>query len=179
MMETQVELIERTLDVTRVGCKFSRVKSVGRQSFRGRAARAIAHSKVGHASTTDGLTDDQLIQRAIAAAQVKVPPTLSFPGEIVSNDGRDSEIDHMTESDLRDWTRQILRSIQQDKPAVAIELEVSRVHETVDLRNSNGGQTHFTRGWLEVEAWVERHAAGEVLVTLDDFATAQRRQSAQ
>ena len=75
-MDKQVELIERNLDVTRVGCKFSRVKSIERQSYRGRAARVIANGKVGHASTTDGLSDDQLVQRASEMAHVNVPKTL-------------------------------------------------------------------------------------------------------
>ena len=85
-MDKQVELIERNLDVTRVGCKFSRVKSIERQSYRGRAARVIANGKAGHASTTDGLTDDQLVQRASEMAHVTVPKSLSFPAEIIIRD---------------------------------------------------------------------------------------------
>ena len=72
-MDKQIEFIERNLDVTRVGCKFSRVKSIERQSYRGRAARVIANGKAGHASTTDGLSDDQLIERASEMARVNVP----------------------------------------------------------------------------------------------------------
>src|SRR5512145_1176838 len=85
-MDKQTELIERNLDVTRVGCKFSRVKSIERQSYRGRAARVIVNGKAGHASTTDGLSDDQLVQRASEAARVNVPKTLSFPSDIVVDD---------------------------------------------------------------------------------------------
>jgi predicted Zn-dependent protease len=83
-MNKQIELIERNLDVTRLGCKFSRVKSIERQSYHGRAARVIANGKAGHASTTDGLSDDQLVRRASEMARVNVPKTLSFPSEIVA-----------------------------------------------------------------------------------------------
>ncbi len=206
-MDKQIELIERNLDVTRVGCKFSRVKSIERQSYRGRAARVIAAGKVGHTSTTDGLSDDQLIQRATAGAQVKVPATLAFPGKIVdtrhcehpersvaeSKEAKQSPdragdcfvglrpprndvapmVDDLTESDLGDWTRQMLSVMRQHNPHLAIELNVSRIHETIDLHNSNGGEAHLSRAWLEAETWIERHAAGEVLVALDRFATTQ------
>ena len=172
-MDKQVELIERNLNVTRVGCKFSRVKSIERQSYRGRAARVIAGGKVGHSSTTDGLTDDQLIQRATASAQVNVPATLSFPGQLSTSDQSHSAVDALTESDLRDWTRQMLSAMRQHNPHLAIELNVSRVNETIDLHNSNGGAAHLSRSWLEAETWIERHADGEVLVALDRFATTQ------
>jgi predicted Zn-dependent protease len=199
-MDKQIELIERHLNVTRVGCKFSRVKSIERQSYYGRAARVITDSKVGHAGTTDGLTDDQLIQRASEMAHVNVPKTLSFPSEIVIHDrhceeapGRRSNlpldqgiaslgsarndggltVDQLTDADLRDWTRQLLRTMRQHNPHLAIELNVSRIKEDVALRNTNGGEAHLSRAWLQAEAWVERHADGEILVALDRFATAQ------
>jgi predicted Zn-dependent protease len=207
-MDKQIELIERHLDVTRVGCKFSRVKSIERQSYRGRAARVIVNGKAGHASTTDGLSDDQLIQRASELAHVNVPKTLSFPGEITTDNRHCEErclrrsnlpldreiashpstplrsaqdarndggltVDQLTDADLRDWTRQMLRGMRQHNPHLAIELNVSRVNETIDLRNSNGGEAHLSRAWLQAEAWIERHADGEVLVALDRFATAQ------
>jgi PmbA protein len=172
-MEKQIELIERNLDVTRVGCKFSRVKSIEQQSYRGRAARVIANGKVGHSSTTDGLTDDQLVQRATASAQVNVPTTLVFPGQLNTSDQAHSAVDALTESDLRDWTRQMLSVMRQHNPHLAIELNVSRVNETIDLHNSNGGEAHLSRSWLEAETWIERHADGEVLVALDRFATTQ------
>jgi predicted Zn-dependent protease len=172
-MDKQIELVERNLDVTRVGCKFSRVKSIERQSYRGRAARVIADGKVGHSSTTDGLSDDQLVERATTSAQVKVPTTLAFPGQLTTSDQAHSAVDDLTESDLRDWTRQMLSVIRQHNPHLAIELNVSRVNETIDLHNSNGGEAHLSRAWLEAETWIERHEAGEVLVALDRFATAQ------
>jgi predicted Zn-dependent protease len=172
-MEKQIELIERHLDVTRVGCKFSRVKSLERQSYRGRAARVIADGKAGHASTTDGLTDDQLVQRASEMAHVNVPKTLSFPGESVTQQQASSDVDQLTDTDLRDWTRQMLPTMRQHNPHLAIELNVSRIKEDVTLRNTNGGEVHLSRSWLEAETWIERHADGEVLVALDRFATAQ------
>ncbi|HSQ05866.1 MAG TPA: hypothetical protein VLN59_17640, partial [Burkholderiales bacterium] len=172
-MEKQVELIERNLDVTRVGCKFSRVKSIERQSYRGRAARVIANGKAGHASTTDGLSDDQLAQRAGEMAYVTVPKTLSFPRELIMSQQASSDVDQLTEADLRDWTRQLLHAMRQDNPHVAIELNVSRIKEDVALRNTNGGEAHLSRSWLEAETWIERHADGEVLVAVDRFATAQ------
>jgi len=172
-VDKQIELIERNLDVTRVGCKFSRVKAIERQSYRGRAARVIAAGKVGHSSTTDGLTEDQLVERATASAQVNVPATLAFPGQLNTSDQAHSAVDALTESDLRDWTRQMLSVMRQHNPHLAIELNVSRVNETIDLRNSNGGEAHLSRSWLEAETWIERHADGEVLVALDRFATTQ------
>jgi predicted Zn-dependent protease len=172
-MDQQVELIERHLDVTRVGCKFSRVKSIERQSYHGRAARVIANGKAGHASTTDGLTDDQLVQRANEMAQVNVPKTLSFPGESVTQQPAPSNVDRFTDNDLRDWTRQMLRTMRQNNPHLTIELNVSRIKEDVNLRNTNGGEAHLSRSWLEAETWIERHADGEVLVALDRYATAQ------
>ncbi len=92
-METQTELIERNLSVTRVGCKYSRVKAIEQQTFRGRAARAVAHGKVGHASTTDGLTNDQLIARAIETAQVDAPANLVFPETVTSGTTPDPGVD--------------------------------------------------------------------------------------
>ncbi len=172
-MDRQIELIERNLDVTRVGCKFSRVKSIERQSYRGRAARVIANGKAGHASTTDGLTDDQLVQRADELAHVSVPKTLSFPSELITHPQASSEMDHLTDADLRDWTRQMLRAMRQNNPHLAIELNVSRIKEDVALRNTNGGEAYLSRSWLEAETWIERHEEGEVLVALDRFATAQ------
>ncbi|NTU63151.1 MAG: hypothetical protein HGB05_07065, partial [Chloroflexi bacterium] len=172
-MNKQIELIERNLDVTRVGCKFSRVKSIERQSYRGRAARVIANGKAGHAGTTDGLSDDQLVQRANDMAHVNVPQTLSFPSEFFTSPQAPSTVDQLTDMDLRDWTRQMLSIMQQHNPHLAIELNVSRVNETIDLHNSNGGEAHLSRSWLEAETWIERHADGEVLVALDRFATAQ------
>jgi PmbA protein len=172
-MDKQVELVERNLDVTRVGCKFSRVKSIERQSYHGRAARVIANGQVGHASTTDGLTDDQLIQRASDMAHVTVPKTLLFPSELITSDRASSDVDQLTDTDLRDWTRQMLRVMRQNNPHLAIELNVSRIKEDVSLHNTNGGEAHLSRSWLEAETWVERHEDGEVLVALDRFATAQ------
>ncbi len=172
-MDKQIELIERNLDVTRVGCKFSRVKSIERQSYRGRAARIIANGKAGHASTTDGLSDDQLVQRAGEMAHVTVPKTLAFPSETVIQHQIPSDIDQFTDNDLRDWTRQMLRTMRQNNPHLAIELNVSRIKEDVALHNTNGGEAHLSRSWLEAEAWIERHEGGEVLVALDRFATAQ------
>src|SRR5512134_2091290 len=99
-MDKQIELIERNLDVTRVGCKFSRVKSIERQSYHGRAARVIAQGKAGHASTTDGLSDDQLVQRAVEMAHVSVPKTLSFPSEFITSQHAASEVDLFTDADL-------------------------------------------------------------------------------
>ena len=172
-MYKQVELIERNLDVTRVGCKFSRLKSIERQSYHGRAARVIANGKAGHASTTDGLSDDQLVQRASEMAHVHVPKTLSFPAESVNHQPTSSDVDQLADNDLRDWTRQMLRTMRQNNPHLAIELNVSRIREDVALRNTNGGEAHLSRSWLEAETWIERHADGEVLVALDRFATAQ------
>jgi PmbA protein len=172
-MDKQVELVERNLDVTRVGCKFSRVKSIERQSYHGRAARVIANGQVGHASTTDGLTDDQLIQRARDMAHVTVPKTLLFPSELITSDRAFSDVDQLTDTDLRDWTRQMLRVMRQNSPHLAIELNVSRIKEDVSLHNTNGGEAHLSRSWLEAETWIERHEDGEVLVALDRFATAQ------
>ncbi|CAG0934420.1 PmbA protein [Thermoflexales bacterium] len=172
-MDKQTELIERNLDVTRVGCKFSRVKSIERQSYRGRAARVIANGQAGHASTTDGLTDDQLVQRASEMAHVTVPKTLSFPSELITSNPVPSTVDQLTDMDLRDWTRQMLRVMRQHNPHLAIELNVSRIKEDVSLHNSNGGEAYLSRSWLEAEAWIERHEDGEVLVALDRFATAQ------
>jgi predicted Zn-dependent protease len=172
-MDKQIELIERNLDVTRVGCKFSRVKSIEWQNYHGRAARVIANGKAGHASTTDGLTDDQLVQRASETACVNVPKTLLFPSELIANAQSSSAADQLTESDLRDWTRQMLRVMRQNNPHLAIELNVSRIKEDVALRNTNGGEAHLSRSWLEAETWIERHEDGEVLVALDRFATAQ------
>src|SRR5512139_1865839 len=172
-MDKQVELIERNLDVTRVGCKFSRVKSIERQNYRGRAARVIANGKAGHASTTDGLTNDQLVQRASEMAHVNVPKTLSFPDEFITQQQASSEVDQLTDMDLRDWTRQMLRTMRQNNPHLVIELNVSRIKEDVDLHNTNGGEAHLSRSWLEAETWIERHADGEVLVALDRFTTAQ------
>jgi predicted Zn-dependent protease len=172
-MEKQIELIERNLDVTRVGCKFSRVKSIERQRYRRRAARVIANGKAGHASTTAGLTDDQLVQRASEMAHVNVPKTLSFPGESVTHQQISSDVDQFTDNDLCDWTRQLLRVMRHHTPHLAIELNVSRISETIDLRNSNGGAAHLSRSWLEAETWIERHEGGEVLVALDRLATAQ------
>ncbi len=172
-MEKQVELIERNLDVTRVGCKFSRVKSIERQNYHGRAARVITQGQAGHASTTDGLSDDQLVQRASEMAQVRVPKTLAFPGEIVASQPIRSTIDGLTETDLRDWTSQMLSVMRQHNPHLAIELNVSRIKENVALRNTNGGEAQLARSWLEAETWIERHEDGEVLVALDRFATAE------
>ena len=172
-MDKQIELIERNLDVTRVGCKFSRVKSIERQSYRGRAARVIRHGKAGHASTTDGLTDDQLIQRASEMAHVTVPQTLTLPSECFTHQPISSDVEQFTDNDLRDWTRQMLRTMRHNNPHLAIELNVSRIKEDVSLRNSNGGEAQLSRSWLQAEAWIERHANGEVLVALDRFATAQ------
>jgi predicted Zn-dependent protease len=172
-MDKQVELIERNLDVTRVGCKFSRVKSIERQSYHGRAARVIANGKAGHASATDGLTDDQLVKRASEMAHVTVPKTLSFPNEFITHHQASSDVDQLTDTDLRDWTRQTLRTMRQNNPHLAIELNVSRIKEDVALHNTNGGEAHLSRSWLEAETWIERHEDGEVLVALDRFATAQ------
>jgi predicted Zn-dependent protease len=172
-MDKQVELIERNLDVTRVGCKFSRVKSIERQSYHGRAARVIANGKAGHASTTDGLTDNQLMKRASEMAHVTVPKTLSFPNEFITHHQASSDVDQLTDTDLRDWTRQTLRTMRQNNPHLAIELNVSRIKEDVALHNTNGGEAHLSRSWLEAETWIERHEDGEVLVALDRFATAQ------
>jgi predicted Zn-dependent protease len=172
-MEKQIEFIERNLDVTRVGCKFSRVKSIDRQSYRGRAARVIVNGKAGHASTTDGLTDDQLVLRAGEMAHVNVPKTLSFPGESIIHQLASSDVYQLTDTDLRDWTRQLLRTMRQSNPHLAIELNVSRIKENVDLHNTNGGEAHLSRSWLEAETWIERHEDGEVLVALDRFTTAQ------
>ncbi len=172
-MDKQIELIERDLDVTRVGCKFSRVKSLERQTYHGRAARVIANGKAGHASTTDGLTDDQLVQRAGEMARVAVPKTLSFPGELITGQPASSDVDQLTDSDLRDWVRQMLRTLRQNNPHLAIELNASRIKEDVSLRNTNGGEAHLSRSWLEAESWIERHEDGEVLVAVDRFATTQ------
>jgi predicted Zn-dependent protease len=172
-MDKQIELIERNLDVTRVGCKFSRVKSIERQSYRGGAARVIVNGKAGHASTTDGLSDDQLVQRASEAAHVNVPNNLSFPSESVIHHQTSSDVDQLSDTDLRDWTRQMLRTMRQHNPHLAIELNVNRVTERIALRNSNGGEAYLSRSRLETEAWIERHENGEVLVALDRFTTAQ------
>src|SRR3990172_5558857 len=85
----QVELSERTLNVTRVGCKFSRVKSIEQQHFRGRAARAVVGGRLGGArpapaETPPGLRDDNLARRAIGAARVGAPTRLAFPASQVS-----------------------------------------------------------------------------------------------
>jgi predicted Zn-dependent protease len=172
-METQTELIERNLSVTRVSCKYSRVKAIEQQTFRGRAARAVAYGKVGHASTTDGLTNHQLIERAIETAQVDAPANLIFPGVVTANATSDSTLMQLTEIDLRDLARQMMRTIKRNQPDIAIELELRRLHESVEVHNSNGGEAQLTRTWLEGEAWVERHAGDDVLVALDNFSTAQ------
>jgi PmbA protein len=172
-MTTQTELIERNLNVTRVGCKFNRVKALEQQSFRGRAARVIAHHRLGHASTTDGLSDDDLIKRAVDAAQVEAPNGVAFPTAILSSEPTDPALSQLTESDLRDMARSIIHTIKRNQPGIAVELELRRVCETIDLHNTNGGAAHLAHAWLEGEAWVERHTAADVLVVLDRFSTAR------
>lgn len=172
-MDIQTELIERNLSVTRVGCKFSRVKAIEQQTFRGRAARAVAHGKVGHASTTDGLSDDQLIARAIETAHVDAPANLVFPETTLSSTAPDASLTELTEIDLRDLARQMMRTIKRTQPDITIELELRRLNETVEVRNSNGGRAQLAHTWLEGEAWVERHAGDDVLVALDNFSTAR------
>ena len=173
---TQVELIDRTIEVTRVGCKFSRVRSIEQQSFRGRAARAVVGGKLGHASSAGGdhgLSEDRLIHRAMEAAQVDVPASLSFPGSVISITQADPILSQMSESDLRDVAEDILRIISRGQPGVAIELEVRRVREFTGLRNSNGGQVNLSHVWLEGEAWVERHLRDDVFVVSDSFTSAR------
>ncbi len=138
-METQTELIERNLSVTRVGCRYSRVKTIEQQTFRGRAARAITRGKVGHASTTDGLSNDQLIKRAIKTAQVDAPANLIFPVTVTPGVVPDLVLEQLSEIELRDLARQMMRTIKRNRPDIAIELELRRLRETVDLHNSNGG----------------------------------------
>jgi PmbA protein len=171
-MEKQIELIERNLEVTRVGCKFNRVKAIEQQSFRGRAARAIANGRLGYMSTTDGLADDDLIKRATANARVAAPPALVFPNAIITSESIDPALARLTGTQLRDIARQIIRTIKGNKPDLSIELELRRVREQVQLRNSNGGEARQSRIWLEGEAWVERHNGHDVLVALDSFSTA-------
>jgi PmbA protein len=169
----QVELSERILDVIRVGCKFSRVKSIERQTFHGRSARAIAGGKLGHAGNTQGLSDDELIGRAIEAAQVGAPTGLTFPGATVSSNQVDPALALLSESDLRAMAEEILIGIGQGRREVVIELEVRKVREEVRLSNSSGGQIGLSRAWLEGDAWVERHSGDEVFVVFDNFSSAR------
>ncbi|HEY4690614.1 MAG TPA: metallopeptidase TldD-related protein [Anaerolineae bacterium] len=169
----QVELLHRSLDVTRVGCKFSRVRSIERQHYLGRAARAIVNGKLGHASSTDSLTDDRLVQRAIAVAQVDVPSTLTFPEATLAVDAVNATLAGMPDSDLCALAEDILHGIGQGRPEIAIELEVRRMGETIQLHNSRGGQYALSRAWLEGEAWIERHSGSDVLVVQDTFASAR------
>ena len=176
-MDIQTELIERHLDVTRVGCRFSRVKAIERQTFHGRAARAIARGKLGHASTTDGLTNDQLITRAVETAHVAAPDALTFPTGQLRTERHDPALQNLSETELRDVARQMMRIIKRNQPAIAIELELRRSRETIQLRNSNGGEAEHSSTWLEGEIWVERHIGDDVLVALDNFATARLDES--
>jgi PmbA protein len=175
----QVELSERTLDVTRVGCKFSRVKSIERQHHRGRAARAVMGGKLGHASNTHGLSDDQLIRRAIEAAQAGAPTRLSFPASTVASRRIDPSLEKLSESDLRTIAEDIVRGIGKGQPEIAVELELRQVREDVRLHNSSGGRVEASRAWLEGEAWVERHSGGEVFVVFDSFSSARAGNSHQ
>ncbi|HLF26247.1 MAG TPA: metallopeptidase TldD-related protein [Anaerolineae bacterium] len=172
---TQVELVNRTLNVTRVGCKFSQVRSIERQHYRGRAARVVIGGKLGHASSTDarGVSDEQLTRRAIEAAQVSVPLGLTFPGETASAVQTRSVPPQTSDEELRAIAADMLRGIGHDRPDIMIELEVRRMQETIQLRNTSGNEYELARGWLEGEAWVERHSGRDVLVLLDQFASAQ------
>ena len=174
----QVELLDRDLDVTRVDCKFSQVRSIERQSFRGRAARAIAGDRLGHASTTSDLSDDQLIRRAIKAARVAAPTGLSFPSVSIDSAHIDPALNEMSESDLCRLAQDIMQGMGHNRSNISIELELRRVRETVALHNTNGGQTHSSRVWLEGTAWVERHSGHDMLVMLDRFTTSRAGDSA-
>ncbi len=170
----QIELVDRTLDVTRVGCKFSRVRSIERQHYRGRAARAIVNGKLGHASCTDDPSDDRLIRRALDAAHVEAPLGMTFPDATVSTAAAGAGLTQMTDSDLRAIAEDMLHSIGQGKPEIVIELEVRRKRESVRLRNTRGGQYELSRTCLESEAWVERHSGSDILVISDHFSSAGR-----
>jgi len=169
----QFEIAERTLDVTRVGCKFSRVKSIERQHQRGCAARAVVDGRLGYASHTGRVDENRLIQRAIETARKGAPIPLVFPASNVFGDRSDPRLIDLSESDLRQIAEEVLAGIGRGRPEIVIELELRRVCETNHLRNTSGGQVDLRRAWLEGEVWVERHAGDEVLVILDSFATAQ------
>ncbi|MFN8596766.1 MAG: hypothetical protein U0559_11380 [Anaerolineae bacterium] len=54
---------------------------------------------------------------------------------------------------MRDMARQMMRIIKRNQPAIAIELELRRTRETIQLRNSNGGEAEHSSTWLEGEIW--------------------------
>lgn len=171
--KAQVELVDRRLEVTRVGCKFSKVRSIERQHYRGRAARAIVDGKLGHASSTDGASTDQLVQRAMDAAHVAVPEGLVFPESAIDAAPADTDIDRMSDADLKRLAKDILAGIGKSAPEIVIELELRRMQESAHVSNNHGGQCRLKRTWLEGETWVERHTGGDVLVIADHFASAR------
>ena len=170
--KAQTELVDRTLDVTRVACKFSKVQAVEKQHHRARAARAIVNGKLGHASSTDALSDDQLVRRAVEAAGVDVPDGLSFPEAHIDAAGDSTDVDRLSDRDMKTLANDILHDIRQGDPGVVIELELLRKQELAQVSNSRGGRSRLRSSWLEGEAWVERHAGDDVLVILDRFSTA-------
>jgi PmbA protein len=173
----QIELTDRSLDITRVVCKFSRVRAIEKQKYHGGAARAIVDGRLGYAGGTGRLDRERLVRQAVEAAQSGAPARLDFPIVSISRDQSDPQLATLSESELRQMAEAVLKIIGGGRPEVVIELEIRHIRETVELTNTSGGQIETARAWLEGEAWVERHVGGEVLVVLDTFATARRDDS--
>jgi PmbA protein len=163
----------RAVHTTRVSYKANKLHSIGVEEVETRAARALARSRLGHASSTDHeATERQLVARAIAASQHGRLTRMAFPSSRVRSRPADGKLARLTAQDLALIGDEIVSIIRQAAPDASVELQVQRSREEVRLRNSAGGRVEATSGAMAVEAWVERHR-DQVLVVFDSHKTAQ------
>lgn len=164
----------RAVHTTRVSYKANKLHAIGVEEVEARAARALARSRLGHASSTDHeATERQLIARAIAASRHGRLTGMAFPSSRVRSRPANSKLARLTAQDLALIGDEIVSIIRQAAPDVSVELQVQRSREEVRLRNSAGGRAEATSGALAVEAWVERHRGDDVLVVFDSHKTAE------
>jgi PmbA protein len=98
---------------------------------------------------------------------------MTFPSARARGRPTDGKLARLTTRDLTCVGDEVVSIIRQADPDVSVELQVRRTREEFALRNSAGGRARATSGTLAVDAWVERHRNGDVLVVYDSLRTAR------
>jgi PmbA protein len=161
-----------------VSFKANKLRAIEVEEVEARAARALSHGRLGHASSTDHeASERQLVARAVAASQHGRPVGMQFPSARVHGLSADRKLARFTAQDIAHIGEEIVAIIQQADPNVSVELQVQRSREQIRLRNSAGGRAEAVSGTLALDVWVERHRADDVLVVLDNFKTTRMDES--
>jgi len=125
-----------------------KIATVEAEDMVGTTLRVIVNGRLGFSSTTHPTEAEELVDRAVAAAQVGPEISLAFP-DVVVRYGQtavyDPAVAALTAADLIETGNAMVGTVLAAFPDIGISAEMSRAIENVTVMNTHGGHVSYSK----------------------------------